>query len=75
MTSATTKVTFAIDQTTADGKKRKADTTASIPAAEARELIYWGHARLADTTPVADTTTPAETSTVDDGESTEGKAP
>jgi len=87
--SQNTKVVFAIDLTTADGKPRSAGSPGSIPAAEARELIYWGRARLAAGTEspaekaparkaaatVADTTNSADPSKADGGESTEGNTP
>lgn len=39
------KVTFAYELTTADGKSRKPDSSASIPAAEAAQLVHAGLAR------------------------------
>jgi hypothetical protein len=69
-----TKVTFAIDVTTADGKNHAAGTSGVIPAAEARELIYWGRARLF--TKSADTEeTPADPPTVGGGDAPEGNTP
>lgn len=40
------KVTFAYEVTTADGKTRKPDSSAAIPAAEATQLVHMGLARF-----------------------------
>lgn len=40
------KVTFAYEVTTADGKARKPDSSASIPAPEASKLVHMGLARF-----------------------------
>lgn len=47
--SKTLKIIFAIDQTTADGKDHAGGSSATLPYAEAREFVYDGLARLADT--------------------------
>lgn len=39
-------VTFAYELTTADGKARKPDSSAAIPAAEALQLVHAGLARF-----------------------------
>lgn len=44
-----TKVTLAYPYTDADGKDHKADSTVSLPHAEASDLIYFGRARVPDT--------------------------
>ena len=45
-----TKVTFAVEHKTADGKTHKPDTTVSVGDAEARDLILTGRARPAGDT-------------------------
>ena len=68
-----TKVTFAVAVTTADGKDHAPDSSAAIPSAEARELIYWGRARLFSKS--ADTEPPADPPTVGGGDTPEGSKP
>lgn len=44
---ANTKVVFAVDHTTADGKTHKGGSTAAVDSAEARDLVYRGLVQLA----------------------------
>lgn len=69
------RVIFAVPVTTADGKKHAAGASGTVPAAEARELIYRGRARYAETPKSADTETPADSPTVGDGDAPEGNTP
>ena len=44
---ATTKVVFAVDYTTADGKAHKGGSTVAVDSDEARDLVYRGLVQLA----------------------------